>query len=91
MTVVQDAITTEEILVADLEAEALLLEEKVILAQDVKAVSEANEDLKREDSEATDPLLQEEKVLLKELQDVQKALEILPDLEDQEEINKTVC
>ena len=103
MTVAEDAITTEEILVADLAEEAQLQEEKEVLLQEEKdqADLEATEvqllekvvlDLKEVH------LLQEEKAVFhltdlqekahqKELQDVLKALVIHQDQEDQEETN----
>ena len=102
MTVAEDAITTEEILVADLEEEALLQEEKEVLLQEEKVLAdlEATEVqlLEKVVSDQEVHLLQEEKAVFhltdlqekvhqKELQDVLKALVIHQDQEDQEETN----
>jgi len=103
MTVAEDVITTEEVLVVDLVVEeVLLLEEKVVLLQEEKdqADLEATEVLLLEKvvSDQEVHLLQEEKVVfhLTELQekahqiehqDVLKALVMHQDQEDQEETN----
>ena len=104
MTVAEDAITTEEILVVVLEAEVLLLEEKETLLLEEKADSEAKEVPAQEKvvSEVKEALVQEEKVvfhqieaqekvLQKELLDVLKILVIHQDQEDLEETNTFSC
>lgn len=82
----EDAITTEEIPVEEVQ----LQEEKVALLQDVKEVLEAKEIQLQEKvvSEAKEAQLQDVKAVhQKDQQDVLKALEILQDQEDREEIN----
>jgi hypothetical protein len=97
-TLVVDLVVAEVLLQE--EKEILLQEEKVLEAEVLEAieiqllekvVSEATEDLHQEEkavSHQTEQL--EMKVLLIELQDVQKALVMHQDQEDQEEIN-TFC
>ena len=98
-TVAEDAITTEEILVAE-DAKAGLEVTEAVRLQEEKAeeteVSEATEVRLQEEKveEIVDlevrevVLLQEEKAdFLTELQDVLKVLEIHQDQEDQEEVN----
>lgn len=100
MTVAEDVTTTEEILAVVLAEEAQLLEEKEILLQEERAVLEVKEvHLREKVASDLKETHQEEKVVFhqtdlqetvhqKELQDVLKALVILQDLEDLEEINK---
>ena len=89
MTVVDDAITTEEILVVDLVEEAQLLEEKVILHQEEKADLEAIEMLLQEKValEVTEVLHQEVLVVLTELQEDLKGLAMPQESADQEKAN----
>lgn len=89
MTVVDDAITTEEILVVDLVEEAQLLEEKVILHQEKKADLEAIEILLQEKValEVTEVLHQEVLVVLTELQEDLKGLAMPQESADQEKAN----
>lgn len=87
--VAEDAITTEEVLAEEVQ----LQEEKVALLQDVKAVLEATEIQLQEKvvSEAKEAQLQDVKVVhQKDLPDVQKALVMHQDQEDQEEINDSL-